>query len=89
MCIGIKYGNFIRNKFDELLRGVKRYKDILMMSETKLDNRFPTRQFLIDGYTSLYGSDRNGKSGGIIVCVLEYMPSNIILVHYPVKRVFS
>ena len=81
--------NFIRNKFGELLRGVKRYKDILMMSETKLDNRFPTRQFLIDGYTSLYGSDRNGKSGGIIVCVLEYMPSNIILVHYPVKRVFS
>ena len=41
--------NSLRNKFDFLVTQVKVYIDILMISETKLDESFPTGQFLIDG----------------------------------------
>ena len=41
--------NSLRNKFDFLVTQVKGYVDILMISETKLDESFPTGQFLIDG----------------------------------------
>ena len=41
--------NSLRNKFDFLVTQVKGYIDILMISETKLDESFPTGQFLIDG----------------------------------------
>ena len=47
--------------------GVRGIIDILMISETQLDASFPTSQFLINGYTSLYRLDRNGKVGGILV----------------------
>ena len=42
--------NSIRNKFDQLLDGVKRKVDVLMVSETKIDDSFPTMQFHIEGY---------------------------------------
>ena len=41
--------NSLRNKFDFLVTQVKGYIDILMISETKLDESFPIGQFLIDG----------------------------------------
>ena len=59
--------NLIRTKFDDLVMGVRGIIDILMISETQLDASFPTSQFLINGYTSLYRLDRNGKVGGILV----------------------
>ena len=54
-----------------------------MISETKLDDSFPARQFLIDGYTSLYRVDRSGKGGGILMYVREDIPSKIIPIHFP------
>ena len=41
--------NSIRNKFDLLAHQVKENIDILMTSETKLDEYFPAGQFLING----------------------------------------
>ena len=37
--------NSLRNKFDFLVTQVKGYIDILMISETKLDESFPIGQF--------------------------------------------
>ena len=54
-----------------------------MISETKPDDSFPARQFLIDGYTSLYRLDRSGKGGGILMYVREDIPSKIIPIHFP------
>ena len=54
-----------------------------MISETKLDNSFPTRQFLTDGYTSPYSLDKNGKCGAIFVFVWEDISSKIISVYFP------
>ena len=44
-----------------------------MISETKIDESFPTSQFLIDGFSSPYRLDRNSNGGGILV----YFKSNI------------
>ena len=51
LIIGQLNINSLRNKFESLVQQVKGNIDILMVSETKLDNRFPVSQFFIDGYT--------------------------------------
>ena len=40
--------NSLKNKFDYLIEKITGNIDILMISETKLDNSFPTGQFLIN-----------------------------------------
>ena len=56
--------NSLRNKFDILVQQITNNVDILMISETKLDNSFPEGQLLIPGYSSPYGFDRNCRGGG-------------------------
>ena len=46
-----------------------------MISETKIDESFPTSQFLIDGFSSPYRLDRNSNGGGILV----YFKNNVII----------
>ena len=46
--------NSIRNKFDMFVEQVKGNIDILMISETKIEDSFPIGQFIIDGYSSPY-----------------------------------
>ena len=58
--------NSIRKKFENLLHHVTKNVDILIISETKLDNSFPEGQFLIPGYSSFYHFDRN--CGGEVLC---------------------
>ena len=48
-----------------------------MISETKIDNSFPTMQFHIEGYC-IYRLDRNEYGGGILVYVREDIPSKFI-----------
>ena len=43
--------NPIPNKFDLLTEGLSRNFDVIMISETKIDETYPARQFHIDGYT--------------------------------------
>ena len=38
---------------------LQREIDILVLTETKLDNSFPTNQFLIEGYSKPFRLDRN------------------------------
>ena len=38
-----------------------------MISETKLDESFPTNQFMIKGFSALFSLDRNDKDCGIIL----------------------
>ena len=41
--------NSLRNKFDALKLLIKEKIDILVITETKLDETFPTAQFFIEG----------------------------------------
>ena len=38
--------------------------DVLLVSETKIDDSFPIRNFLMDGFRTLYRLDRNSNGGG-------------------------
>ena len=70
--------NSIRNKFELLSEQVKGNIDILITSETKVDDSFPIGNFLINGFTTPYRSDRDGKGGGITVFVREDIRSNLL-----------
>ena len=69
----------IRNKFDfQLVNGIKGKIDVLIISETKLDDSFPSVQFLIEGYGPPYRLDRNAHGGGVLVYVREDFPCELI-----------
>ena len=40
--------------------------DILLVSETKIDDSFPNGNFLIDGFSTPYRLDRNSNGGGLM-----------------------
>ena len=58
--------NSIRNKFELLSKQIKGNVDVLMISETKIDDSFPVGQFLIEGFWTPYRLDRNSKGGDIL-----------------------
>ena len=70
--------NSITNKFEFLAEQVKEKIDILMISETKIDESFPQENFLIDGFNSSYRLARDLKGGGIMLYVREDMSSNFL-----------
>ena len=49
--------NSIRNKFSLTAEGIKRKVDVLMISETKIDETFSDRQFYIEAFTPPYKFD--------------------------------
>ena len=57
--------NSIRNKFETLVSLVTSEIDILMISETKIDESFPLSHFMIDGFSMPFRRDRNAHGGGI------------------------
>ena len=70
--------NSIRNKFDALSLIIKNNVDILMISETKLDDSFLTAQFLLHSFSAPYRLDRNSKGGGILLYIREDIPSRLL-----------
>ena len=55
--------------------------DIMILVETKLDNSYPTSQFLIDSYSAPFRRDRNKSGGGILVYVREDIPCKLLNLH--------
>ena len=55
--------NSIWNKFDSLADIIKDNIDILMISETKVDDSFLDGQFFLDGFGTPFRLDRNKKVG--------------------------
>ena len=69
--------NSFRNKFDSLKFIFKGNIDILVITETKLDESFPIQQFFVEGYALPFRLDRNengGNGGGVLVYVSEAIP---------------
>ena len=66
MIIGHINVNSIRNKFDPIHSTLQNgLCDIFALSETKLDESFPTAQFHITNFV-LHRKDRNAHGGGVI-----------------------
>ena len=55
--------------------------DILIITETKLDDTFPVSQFYIDGSSKPYHLDMNRNGGGVIIYVREDITSKILTKH--------
>ena len=80
--------NSIRNKFDFLAHQVKGNIDILMISETKLDESFPSSQFSLDGYSVPFRFDRNGNGGGILLYIRDDLPSKLLSINKNIEGFF-
>ena len=57
---------------------VKRNIDVLMISETNIDDSFPPGNFLIGGFSKPYRLDRDSLGKGIFLYVREDIPSNLL-----------
>ena len=67
--------NSIRNKLEALKCLISKNIDILIIAETKIDETFPTNQFLIDGYMPPLRADRNRHGGGLLIYIKEGVPA--------------
>ena len=64
LIIGHLNINSIRYKFEYLKYIIDNNIDILLISETKLDNTFPNGQFLMNSFHPPFRKDRTEKGGG-------------------------
>ena len=69
--------NSVRNKFSSLQQTVLSKTDILLLSETKIDDSFPNSQFYAEGF-KMYRKDRTKTGGGLLLYVNENLPGKII-----------
>ena len=59
-----------------MMHQIKDNIDILMISETKLDDEsFQASQFFMNGFSNPHRLHRNYNDGGILLCVREDIPS--------------
>ena len=52
--------------------------DVLLVSETKIDDSFPNGNFLIEGFSTPYRLNQNSNGGGLMLFVREDIPSNLV-----------
>ena len=76
--------NSLKNKFGFLSSHITKYVDLLLLSETKLDDSFPTAQFLLNGFCEPHRLDRSSNRGGIPLYVRDDIPSRL-LTNYKIK----
>ena len=60
------------------LRVISENIDILMISETKLDETFPAAQILLQSFCMSCRLDRNRIGGGIMLYIREDIPSRLV-----------
>ena len=77
--------NSVRNKFDHLVDLIMGNIDILLISETKIDDSFPTNQFQIKSFSLPYRLDRDCNGGGLLLYIRDDIPSRI-LNNFPVPN---
>ena len=62
-----------------MLKEVIRNKiDILLISEKKLDDTFPLRKFISEGFTPPYRLDRMEHGGGLMLFHRKVIPSILL-----------
>ena len=81
--------NSIRNKFILLADIVKNNIDILLISETKIDESFPRSQFLLKGFSEPLRLDRNSFGGGLLLYVRNDIPAKPLqLISNKIESIF-
>ena len=73
--------NSLPNKFDQLREIVVKYVNVLVITETKLDDTCLTSQFLVTEFSVLYRLDQNRNGGGIVIFIRDDIPSRVLTKH--------
>ena len=73
--------NFLDSKYEPLKSLIKENIDILLVSETKLDDTYPKGQFKIDGYDKPIRLDRNKHGGGLLFFIRDDLPCTELKSH--------
>ena len=76
-CLVLGYININSNKtkielFKPIISGGR--VDVITIAETKLDETFPTSQFVIEGSMRPFRLDRSKNGGGLLVYIKEGLP---------------
>ena len=82
IVVGTVNINSISPKFDEFKLMVSGYFDVIIVTETKLDDSFPKAQFCIDGFSIPYRLDRNRNGGGLMIYVRDDITSKMLSKHH-------
>ena len=72
--------NSIRNKFESVVKDISSNVDLLMLSETEIDDKLPKGRFLIKGSGDPFGTDRIVNGKGILFYVREDIPTKLLSV---------
>ena len=81
LVIGHLNINSIRHKFDSLKHIIGGNVDILVITETKIDDSFPPQQFFIEGYAPPYRQDNKTDAGGVLVYIRDDIPCRQLKSH--------
>ena len=81
VIIGNINTNSLPGNFDQVKEVILKNADILVITQTKIDDTFPLGQFYVEGFTMPYRLDRNCNGGGVIVYVRDGIPSIILKKH--------
>ena len=60
---------------------VSSYFDVIIKTETKLDDSFPKAPFCIDGFSIPSRLDRNRNGGGVMIYAQDGIPSKMLTKH--------
>ena len=71
--------NSVRNKFEAFTYIIDNNIELLLISETKLDDSFPTAQFQMKDFSVPYRYDRNGKGGELLLYIREDIQSKLLI----------
>ena len=69
-------------KFESQKDLIKDKLDILVVTETKIDESYPNSQFSIDGFSTPFRLDRNKFGGGVMI----YVKENLLCVEIPFQN---
>ena len=68
----------LRNKFQALIQNVSGEVDLLIFSETKIDESFPKTTFLIKDFSDPFRIDQNVHEGGTLLYVKKDVPTTLL-----------
>ena len=71
--------NFLYGKYEALKCLIKNNLDILVITETKLDDSYTPNQFKIDGFANPFRLDRDKHGGGVMI----FVRSNLVVREIP------
>ena len=70
--------NSLTNKFEHFKELVIKHIDVLVITKAKLDDLFPTSQFLMKGFAEPFSLDRNRNGGEVMIYISDDIPSRLL-----------